>query len=541
MSQRTAVEESTVASQKRAKHGSRQSRVALNQRWVLALTSAAALMVMLDMLVVTTALAVMRSHFHAPVGELEWTVNAYTLSYAVLMMTAAAVGDRLGRRRLMAAGLVLFTAASAACAVVPSIGWLVTARAVQGAGSAMVMPAALALLGEAFPGESRARALGLFAGITGLATLGGPLVGGAVVQLLSWQWIFWLNVPIGIVLVPLVRARVPESFGPRAKLDVGGLVMVTAGALGLTWGLVRASNLGWGNTEVVGALAGGVVGLAAFALWELRAREPMLPVQFFRARGFSAGNLTTLLQAGSIFGAAFFMAQFLQTSLHYGPLGTGVRLAPWTATLFVVAPRAGALINRVGERVLLAVGLSLQAFGFAWLALIAKPGLAYISMVAPMVVSGCGTSMAMPAAQNCVLGSVPRWAMGKASGALNTLRQLGGTVGIAVAAAVFSEHGGYTSAAAFSRGYSAALWACAGLGLLGALAGSLAPSRASRGQPAAAVERAARFGAARTGAPQTGAARTGEAGTGEAGSGEAAPLAMVETGVGTPGETVGAR
>jgi EmrB/QacA subfamily drug resistance transporter len=461
--------------------------MAQQQRWALALTSGAALMVMLDMLVVTTALAVMRSHFHVPVSELEWTVNAYTLSYAVLMMTAAAVGDRLGRRRLMSAGLVLFTAASAACALVPSIGWLITARAVQGAGSAMVMPAALALLGEAFPPQSRARALGLFAGITGLATLGGPLVGGAAVQWFSWQWIFWLNVPIGAVLVPLVRARVPESVGPRAAVDIGGLVFVTAGALGLTWGLVRASTLGWGNPEVVAALAGGALALAVFVLWELRAGQPMLPVQFFRSRGFSAGNLTALLQMASMFGAAFFMAQFLQTALPFGPLGAGLRLAPWTATLFFVAPRAGALINRVGERVLLATGLTLQGFGFAWLAFIAKPGLAYISMVLPMVVSGCGTSMAMPAVQNCVLGSVPRWAMGKASGTLNTLRQLGGTLGIAVVAAVFSEHGGYASAGAFSRGFSAALWASAGLALLAALAGSRAPSRASRFE-AATVE-----------------------------------------------------
>jgi EmrB/QacA subfamily drug resistance transporter len=443
------------------------------------------LMVLLDMLVVTTALAVMRSHFHVPVSELEWTVGAYTLSYAVLMMTAAAIGDRIGRRRLMSAGLVVFATASTACAVAPSLGWLVAARAVQGAGSAMVMPAALAVLAEAFPPQMRGRALGLFSGITGLATLGGPLVGGAIVQWFSWQWIFWVNVPIGAALVPLVRARLPESFGPRATIDAGGLVLVTSGAFGLVWGLVRASTLGWGDVEVVASLTGGGLMLAAFALWELRVKEPMLPVQFFRSRGFSAGNMTALLQAASIFGAAFFMAQFLQTSLHYGPLGAGLGLAPWTATLFLVAPRAGAVVNRVGERVLLAAGLTLQALGFGWLALIAKPGLTYISMVIPMVIAGGGASMAMPAAQNSVLGSVPRWAMGKASGALNTLRQLGGTFGIAIAAAVFSQHGGYTSGGAFSHGFSAAIWACAALSLLGAAAGAWAPSKARQRQPVA--------------------------------------------------------
>lgn len=448
------------------------------QVWVLALTAMGALMVMLDMLVVTTALAVMRAHFDVPVGDLEWTVNAFTLSYAVLMMTAAAVGDRVGRRRMMAAGLAVFTGSSAVCALVPSIGWLVAARAVQGAGAAMVVPAALSILGEAFPGESRARALGLFAGITGLATLGGPLVGGAVSQWFSWQWIFWVNVPVGALLVPLVLARVPESFGPRARLDAGGLVTVTAGALGLTWGLVQAGTLGWGSAEVVTSLGAGVLSLAAFVLWELRAGggNAMLPVGFFRSRGFSTGNLTALLQSGSLFGSAFFMAQFLQTSLHYGPLGAGLRMAPWTATLFLVAPRAGAMMNRVGERALLAAGLVLQGFGLAWLAFIARPGLDYISMVAPMVVSGCGASMAIPAAQHCVLRSVPQWAIGKASGTFNTLRQLGGTFGIAVAAVVFSEHGSYVSAGAFGSGFSAAMWACAGLALVGALAGLLAPA-----------------------------------------------------------------
>ena len=458
-------------------NASRQGSAASARRWVLALTSLASLMVMLDMLVVTTALSTIRLHLGASIEELEWTVNAYTLSLAVLLMTASALGDRLGRRRLLVAGLGLFTAASAACALAPGIGWLIAARAVQGAGAAMVVPLAMALLGAAFPAEQRARALGIFSGVTGLATVGGPLVGGAVVQGLAWQWIFWLNVPIGLVLVPLIRNRIQEGYGSGTSVDVGGLGLVTGAALGLVWGLVRGNGSGWGSFEVVGSLLAGTLLLVAFVAWELRAREPMLPMRFFRSRAFVAGNAACFLLYGSIFGAAFFFAQFLQTALHYGPLGAGLRLVPWTVTLSLVAPVAGARVNRVGERPLIVAGLLLQAAGFAWIALIAEPGLAYSAMVVPLVVAGCGVSMAMPAAQNAVIGAVPRSAIGKASGTFNTLRQLGGTFGIAILAAVFAGTGGYASAQAFSDGFGAATGVAAGMSLAAAIAGLLTPGR----------------------------------------------------------------
>src|SRR6266542_736343 len=326
-----------VSSSERTNLSSRSAR-----RWVLALTSMASLMVMLDMLVVTTALSTIRLHLGASIEQLEWTVNAYTLSLAVL-----------------------FTAASAACALAPSVGWLIAARAVQGAGAAMVVPLAMALLGAAFPAEQRARALGFFSGVTGLATVGGPLVGGAVVQGLAWQWIFWLNVPIGLLLIPLVLSRIEEGLGSRTSLDLGGLALVTGAALGLVWGLVRANGFGWGSLEVVASLAAGALLLVAFVAWELRVREPMLPMRFFRSRAFSAGNTAGFLLYGAIFGAAFFFAQFLQTTLHYGPLGTGLRLVPCPSTLSLVAPIAGARVNRLRERPLIVAGLLLQAAAFA--------------------------------------------------------------------------------------------------------------------------------------------------------------------------------
>jgi EmrB/QacA subfamily drug resistance transporter len=460
------------------------------QRWVLALTSVASLMVALDILVVTTALNTIRIDLHASVAPLEWTVNAYSLSFAVLLMTAAALGDRIGRRRVFTAGLGVFTAASAACALAPGIGWLIAARVVQGAGAAMIMPVALALLASAFPAPQRARALGLFSGVTGLAVLGGPLVGGAVTQGLAWQWIFWINVPIGILTIPLVFRRVEESAGAAAGFDVPGLALVTGGALGLVWGLVRGNTAGWGSAEVVTALTGGTALVAAFVYWELRARDPMLPMRFFRAPAFTAGNAAGFCMFGAVSGAAFFVAQFLQFTLGYGPLAAGLRMLPWTATLFVTAPIAGTLVNRLGERRFIVVGLLLQGIGMAWIAVIAEPSLAYRQLVIPLVIAGCGVSMAMPAAQNAVLGAVSPAAIGKASGTFTTMRQLGGVFGIAIAAAVFAGSGGYASGQAFSDGFATAIGAAAALSFAGALAGFATPARRPAAAPARPVREA---------------------------------------------------
>jgi EmrB/QacA subfamily drug resistance transporter len=449
------------------------------QHWVLALTSVAALMVGLDILVVTTALTTIRLHLGSSITELEWIVNAYTLSFAVLLMTASALGDRFGRRRLFLLGLGLFTAMSAVCALAPSIGWLIVARAVQGAGSAMIMPQAMALLSGAYPPHRRAKALGIFSGVVGLAILGGPMIGGAVVQGLAWPWIFWLNVPIGLIVIPLAARRIDESRGSQARLDYGGVVLITGAALGLVWALVRGNAAGWGSPEITGALAGGAVLLAGFLAWERRAQDPMLPLRLFRSRAFTAGNAAGFGLFASIFGTAFFLAQFLQTTWHYGPLGAGVRLIPWTVTLSLVAPVAGAWAGRIGERPLIVGGLVLQAAGFAGTALAVRAGLGYPALIGPLALAGCGASMAMPAAQSCVLGAVPPADLGKAAGTFNTLRQLGGTFGIAILAAVFTGTGNYASAQAFSRGFVATAFVAVGLSVAGALAGSAIPAHAS--------------------------------------------------------------
>ena len=451
------------------------------QKWVLAITSTAALMVALDQLVVSTALNAIRNSLHASLATLEWTANAYSLSFAVLLITGAALGERFGRRRMFVAGLSVFSLASAACALAPSTAALIAARAVQGAGSALVMPLAVALLTSAFPPEKRGGALGIFTALTGLAVVGGPLVGGAVTEGISWQWIFWINVPIGVVLVPLALIRTSESDVSRARPDVPGLALISAGMLGLVWGLVRADAVGWGSAEVVSALTAGAALTALFAAWETRAREPMLPTRLFTDRTFTSGNVAMFLHTGALFSSVFFLAQYLQISLGYRPLGAGLRFLPWTLPLFIVAPIAGRVLDRIGSRLLLSLGLLLQFAGLGWVALTAAGGHSYASAVPALVLAGCGASMAIPAGQNAVMNAVPRDAIGKASGVYNTARQLGGAFGIAILAAVFAANGGYASAADFRAGVAPALGVAAGLSALGAIAALLTRNRQAAG------------------------------------------------------------
>jgi EmrB/QacA subfamily drug resistance transporter len=455
----------------------RQRTLKSARAWVLALTGIGSLMVALDTLVVSTALSTIRVDLHASIEELEWTVNAYALSFAVLMLTGAALGDRFGRRRMFAAGLGVFALASAACALAPGVGWLIAARAVQGVGAALVTPLALGILSAAFPPERRGAAIGIFSAITGLAVASGPFVGGAVVQGIDWAWIFWLNVPIGLLAIPFVLTKIDESFGGDTSLDIPGLALVTSAALGIVWGLVRGNSSGWGSVEVIAALAGGALLLVAFVAWELRAAQPMLPMRFFRSRAFAAGNTAMFFVFASLFGAVFFFAQLLQTGLGYGPLDAGLRLLPWTATFMLVAPIAGTLADRIGERPLMVGGLLIQAVGLAWVALIAAPSLAYSELVVPLIVAGVGVSMAIPAAQNSVVGSVAVEAIGKAAGTNSMVRELGGVFGIAILVAAFAGAGSYASAQAFTDGFAPAIGVGAGLSLLGAIAGAALPAR----------------------------------------------------------------
>ncbi|QLY34189.1 MFS transporter [Nocardia huaxiensis] len=447
------------------------------QRWVLALGAVASMMAALDTLVVATALGTIREDLGASLATLEWTVNGYNLSFAVLLITAVVLGDRFGRRRMFAVGLGVFVAGSAACATAGSVGVLIAARVVQGVGAALIMSLALTLVSVAFPAERRGWAIGVLEGVTGLAVACGPVIGGAIAEGLSWQWIFWVNVPLGLLAIPLVLTRIPESHGTDTTLDGGGLLLVTGGALGVVWGLVRGNIAGWSSPEVVLTLGGGFGLIIAFAFWESRTRTPMFPVRMFTSRGFAAGNTAIFLTFAALFGAVFFYAQFMQLVFHYRPLGAGLCLLPWTLTLFCCAPIAGALADRVGERPIMAVGLLLQAVGMGWVAVIADPGMSYGAVVLPLVLSGVGVSMAIPTAQSAVVGDVEYGAIGKAAGANSMMRELGGVFGIAVVVAVFAGFGGYGSAAYFVAGFVPAVAAGAALSLLGALVALALPGR----------------------------------------------------------------
>ncbi len=457
------------------------------QRWVLILTALASFMVALDALVVSTALSTIRLDLGASVEQLGWTVNAYTLSFALLLMTGAALGDRFGRRRVFVGGLVLFIVASALCALATDMAWLIAARVVQGAGAAVVMPLAVTQLSVAYPPERRGKALGLFSGISGLAVLAGPVVGGAITGGLAWQWIFWINVPIGVLVVALVLRYLPENFGPRTPLDLVGLLLVTGAAGGVVWALMRGNRASWGSVEVLATLVVGLLLTVVFVLWEGRSPAPMLPLHLFHTRAFAAGNAAGFLFFASLYGSTFFLAQFLQTTLGYGPLDTGLRLLPWTITLFVSAPMAGSLINRVGERSLIVGGLLLQALAMGWIGLIARPDLPYPELVAPLIIAGFG-AVVIPASQNMVISAVANTEIGKASGAFNMLRQLGAAFGVALLAAFFAMTGSFDSAHRFSDGFTLAMSASATLAVAGALVGLWLPGRQPRGLPEVAVQ-----------------------------------------------------
>ena len=434
------------------------------------ITSIALFMVVLDNLVVSTALPVIRVDLGASIEQLEWIVNAYTFTFAVFLLMGAALGDRFGRKRMFMIGLAIFTGASAMAALAPSTEWLIAARALQGLGGAIVTPLTLTILSGAVSAERRGAALGAWSGIAGFAVAMGPLVGGAVVDGISWQWIFWLNVPIGLALIPLAYLRLRETRGPNDALDLPGVALASAGLFGIVWGLVRGNGVGWGSLEITTSFVLGTIVLALFVVWELRAPAPMLPLRFFRNRTFTAANVASFLMFFGMFGSIFLLAQFFQTVQGYSPLQAGLRVLPWTAMPIFVAPIAGALSDRIGGRPLMATGLALQAIGLAWIAFVSTPTVAYSELVTPFVLSGIGMALYFAPVANVVLSAVRPIEEGQASGANNAIRELGGVFGVAVLASVFAHYGGYATGQTFVDGLTPAIYVGAVLVAAGALA-----------------------------------------------------------------------
>ncbi len=419
--------------------------------WTWIAVSVAVFMVSMDNLVVTNALPVIRVKLNAGLEGLEWTVNAYTLTFAVFLLIGAALGDRFGRRRLLAIGLTIFTLASAAAALSPSIGGLVVSRAIQGFGGAIVMPLTLTLLASVVAPERRGVAFGIWGAMGGLGVALGPVIGGAITQYSSWQWIFWVNVPIGLLLLP-VLTKVRESRGGAGRLDLVGTALVTLGLFGVVFGVVRGNGHGWTSGQVLTGLIGGSLLVLAFLLWERRAAAPMVPLSLFRNRGFALTNTVSLIMAFGMFGSVFIGAQFLQTVQHFTPLESGIRTLPWTAMPVLTAPIAGILSDRVGARRIVAFGLLLQTIGVAWLAAVSSVHVPYSHLVPAFVFAGAGMGLFFAPIARMTIDFAPTSLQGVASGTSNALRQLGTVLGVAVLGAVFSAAGGYTSGQSFIDG-----------------------------------------------------------------------------------------
>jgi EmrB/QacA subfamily drug resistance transporter len=465
---------------KPAKHQSRS--------WVVALTSTAYFMVVLDSVVVLTALPRMQRDLHAGVSSLQWTISAYGISFAAGIISAAALGDRFGRRRVFNGGLALFTLASAVCALAPNVSGLIAARTVQGLGAAAVLPLSLTILTTAFPPEKRGMIVGVYGGLAGAAVALGPIVGGAITQGINWHWIFWINVPIGVAAVLLGVRLLPETHGAPERLDFVGVALVTAGVVALVWALTRANDVGWASAATLGSLTVGALLIAAFLWWEHQAAEPMVPLRLFASREFAVGNLTTFLMNGATFAAAFFITQEFQLARGYSPMDTGLRLLPFFATPMIVSPIAGALSDRIGRRPIMVTGLVLQAIGYIWVAARGSLATSWIELDVALLVAGIGISMALPTVPTTVLSAVAPEEMGKASG-INYMAQRFGTVfALAIATAIFSAHTHPGSPAAVTEGFRPALWACVCFAVLAALSGiaitSSRPDTSTAAEPA---------------------------------------------------------
>jgi len=432
-------------------------------------------MASLDNLVVTSALPVIHERLGASVEDLQWITNAYTLSFAALMLLAVTLGDRFGRRHLFVAGIAVFTVASALAAVSSEPWQLIAARALQGVGGAAVMPLSLTLLAGAVSQRLRPLAIGIWGGIAGLGVALGPLVGGAVVEGWSWEAIFWINVPIGVVAGVLALVALPNGYGARVRADLVGVALAGVGILAVVFGIVRGNDAGWSSVEVAGSLVSGAVLLAAFVWWESRFEAPLLPLRLFRDRSFTIANVVGLTFSFGAFGSVFILIQFLQVVQGHSPLTAGLMTMPWTLAPMVVAPLAGAFSGRIGTRTLTVAGLTSLAAGIFWIGSTMSADVAYLTLLPGFVLAGIGMGLVFAPISTAVLANMVPDDHAKASGANSTLREIGVALGIAVLTAVFTGAGGTLSPTGYVDAAVPAIMVGAGVLVLAALLALLMP------------------------------------------------------------------
>lgn len=409
---------------------------------VLAAASLPMFMATLDNLVMTNALPVLHRDMGASVEELQWFVNAYTLAFAGAILIAAALGDRFGRRTVFAIGIALFGAGSVFAALSTDPGQLIAARAVQGLGAAAVMPLSLALLSGAVPRERRALAIGIWGGISGLGVAVGPLVGGAIMEGWNWQAIFWINVPVALIAIPLALVVLRNDFGARERIDVPGAVLAAGGVLALVHAIVRGNDDGWDSVGVIAEIVLGAALLVAFFVWQTRAKAPLVPLRLFRDRSFSVTNIIGFAFSFGTFGAVFILIQYLQVVQGSTPLEAAVQTTPWTLAPMFVAPIAGMLAPRVGTRILMVAGLALQAIALTWIGTVMSADLDYPVLIAPFIMAGVGMALVFAPSATALLATLGLVDHAKASGVNSTVRELGVALGTAVMTAIFVGAGG---------------------------------------------------------------------------------------------------
>lgn len=445
--------------------------------WALLAASLPMFMGALDNLVVTTALSTIAHEFHTTQAELQWVVNGYTLPFSGALLAGAVLGDRIGRRRVFLAGITLFTIASVACALAGTPDWLIFARALQGTGAGLILPTSLTLAVAAVRREQRNMAVGVWGAVNGIGIAVGPLAGGLVTEGLHWSWIFWLNVPFGLIAIPLVLWALPDSRGTDRDLNVRSLVLIVTAVVVAVWGIVQAADHGWNQPAPVLSLLAAAVLAAGFAINERRAAQPLIPVRMYRIRDFWLSNGVAFALYFGIFGSIFFIAQFLQGPMGFTPLEAGVRTLPWTAAPMIVVPITSALVGRFGPGILQAVGMFFQAVALAWIAVIATPDVTYLQILPTMILAGIGMGLVFGSNPASFIGAVDDTDHNKASGVNNTVREFGGALGVAVLTAIFTfafaVHGGgdparaADSADAFIAGFQPALWLGAVVCLIG--------------------------------------------------------------------------
>jgi EmrB/QacA subfamily drug resistance transporter len=434
-------------------------------------------MATLDNLVMTSALPVIRADLGSTVNQLSWFMNSYTLAFATFMLPAATLGDRLGRRRVMIAGLSIFTLASIASALSTSSEALIAARAVQGLGAAAIMPLSLTLLASSVPERMRPVAIGIWGGVSGLGVALGPVVGGAVVEGVSWQAIFWLNVPVALVALPLLVVAVRESKGSWQKLDLVGTALLGGAVFLGIWGIVHGNDDGWSSPSVLVPLVVAGLLVPAYVAWARGRSYAVLPLRLFASRGFSVANVISLTFTIGMFGAVFLLSQYLQVVQGYSPLEAGIRTLPWTAAPMVVAPIAGVLVNRTGVRALLLVGLTLQTSSLVWFAWLAENGSPYSAFVVPLAMAGVGMGLTFAPSATAVLQGLPDEDFAIASSSNSTLREFGVAFGIALLTAVFLGNGGQISPVGYDGAIGPALLTGAAAVAVAVVAAVFAPGR----------------------------------------------------------------